>query len=227
MNSLFKLKFKMHKLVNIIFYLIIFVLGFFVGLTINSVSAEELETKNTHIVCRDSKNLFDPNTGVVLINSYYSHTDGNIYKETGYNGFKIPVQPNKKYVISTDATNFSNIVFWDDNFNFKEGLAGNLVHNINVPEGVYFITLAIKNDYTFFQIEQGEIATAYEPYGKQICEVIISDDNMFYDISKNIVGELDLKDFWVYDIVTCFLAISGITILVIVVLSIFKFFIRG
>ena len=42
MKNLFKLKFKMHKLVNIIFYLIIFVVGFIIGFTTNKINISKI-----------------------------------------------------------------------------------------------------------------------------------------------------------------------------------------
>lgn len=42
MKNLFKLKFKMHKLVNIIFYLIIFVVGFIIGFTTNKINISDI-----------------------------------------------------------------------------------------------------------------------------------------------------------------------------------------
>lgn len=231
MNSLFKLKFKMHKLVNIIFYLIIFVLGFFVGLTINSVSAEELETRNTQFVCRYSKNLFSSK----FTSGYLYDSDGTAsgsYNNRVRTTNLIKLTPNTTYTLSTNVpiggmglyssssfssrvTNFTD-VYTKTNYTFTTSSSAYYL-------GVWFEGIVSANDWVM--LNEGSTATEYEPYGEQICKEIIASDNMFYDISKNIIGDLDTKDFWIYDLVTCFLSISGISIIVIVLLSIFKFFV--
>lgn len=111
-----------------------------------------------------SKNLFNPKTMIELTNGYRSYTDGIVYSENGYNGFKIPVKPNTDYVISTDASNFSNLAFYNSNFNFIYGSSEKKKYTFTTNNNTFYITLAIKNDYTYFQIEEGLIATPYEPY---------------------------------------------------------------
>lgn len=161
---------------------VLYINGEIKGEGIEPFIKKDTEARLSNVV---SKNLFNPNKDVVLINSYYSSSDGNVYSEPEYNCLKIKVQPNKNYVISTNATNFSNISFWDNNFNFKEGLAGNLIYNISVPDDTYYITLAIKNDYTYFQIEEGTTATDYVPY-LNLEEAM--EKNVVYSTSEQRIG---------------------------------------
>lgn len=250
MNSLFKLKFKMHKLVNIIFYLIIFVLGFSLGITIKNVHAEELQSQYTYTICRDSVNLFNINGNVNISGGGGGQTDYNIVSgniltsnvNTAYEhnvGQKFTNLKGKTFTVSAKiislGTGTDGYTAIYDNYKLVKGLSVQVGQTVKLTYTatsnnivVGFATASgLGAQFTDIQVELGEEATKYEPYGEQICELTTPGDNMFYDISKNIVGNLNSKDFWVYDIVTCFLAISGITILSVVILSIFKFFVRG
>ena len=131
--------------------LVILLLGFL--LASSRASAKELGV-----------NLFNPKTMVELTNQYRSYETGLIMTEQGYIGLKIPVVPNQDYVISTDASNFSNLSFWGKNFNFVYGDSSRLKYTFTTAPGIYYITLALKNDYTYFQIEKGLQASPYEPY---------------------------------------------------------------
>ena len=68
--KLLNLKYKMHKLVNLIFYLIIFGIGFLLGFGAEKINFNKLISQFLFIdnvsaatitTCRDSVNLFDKN----------------------------------------------------------------------------------------------------------------------------------------------------------------------
>lgn len=112
------------------------------------------------------KNLFDINTMVEGINSYRNFQDGILVAMAQFNSLKIPVNPNTTYSFSTNATAWSNLCFFDKSMNYISGLAFDNQNTITTIDNCYYITIAVKSDYTWCQLEKGSTATEYTPYKK-------------------------------------------------------------
>lgn len=108
----------------------------------------------------ECKNKFDIDTMVELIGYYRNFQNGDIYANPDFNGIKVPVEPNTTYAYSTDSTSQSNITFYDRNFNYLSGFffEENLT-TITTPYNCYYLCMAVQNDYTWIQIEEGNVVT--------------------------------------------------------------------
>ena len=131
------------------------------------------------------KNLFDIDTMVEFKGKYRLWDTGWYVNENAdYNGIKFPVKPNTSYAFSTDATAHTSIAFYDKNLNY---ITGNVFTNGTVfetPENCYIVTMAVKNDYTWIQVEQSTTATEYEEYIEP--KIYVKNDNDVYEEFVNI-----------------------------------------
>ena len=88
-----------------------------------------------------NKNLFDKNTMIELTNAYREYgNSGNIAQLNGFNGLKIPVKSGHKYILSTDATTYNNLCFFDKNMTFLGGYSYNT--SFTAPNNCQYVTYA-------------------------------------------------------------------------------------
>lgn len=119
--------------------------------------------------CRDSVNLFDKNTMIELVGKFRNWDNGLITENSSFVGIKVPVEPNSTYSISSNLPRalYSNLAFFSNDI-YLSGSAFTSGSSFSTPENCNYITLAIKNTYTWFQIQKGSSITSYEDFGK-IC----------------------------------------------------------
>lgn len=151
------------------------------------VSATEPTGDNREKVwIQKGKNIFNIDTMVEFVGKHRAWDTGWFIAETGvYDGIKFPVTPNTNYAFSTDATEHLGVAFYDKNFNYISGLPFPNATEFTTPENCYFVTLAVKNDYTWIQVEYGSFITPYEAYVEQ--KIYVKNDNDVYEefISKD------------------------------------------
>ena len=113
-----------------------------------------------------NKNLFDKNTMIELTNAYREYgNSGNIAQLNGFNGLKIPVKSGHKYILSTDATTYNNLCFFDKNMTFLGGYSYNT--SFTAPNNCQYVTYAIVNNYTYIQFEEGTTSSDYVEHEQQ------------------------------------------------------------
>lgn len=155
------------------------------------VSATEPTGDNREKVwIQKGKNLFNPKTDIEGVNKYRSYMDGILTDANDFYSFRIKVEPNTTYTASSDLvySSWHNLCFFDEKMNV---ISGNIFTGENktftTPTNCNYITIAVHNTYTWFQLEQGTIATAYEEYvepkiyvknGNDVYEEFISKDNL-------------------------------------------------
>jgi lysophospholipase L1-like esterase len=108
-----------------------------------------------------SKNLFDSTQATV--NKAVSLVDGSLYDYTGYyaSGY-IPVKSGLKYVASGNQTKY--YAWYDANKVFISSAQD--LTNMVAPTNAAYIRISINPaDYPTYQFEQGNVQTAYIPYG--------------------------------------------------------------
>ena len=129
-----------------------------------AVSPTQPET-NEKVWIQKGKNLFDINTMVELVGKFRPYDlEGVIASNDSINGIKFPVEPNSTYTFSSDSSSNSNIAFYDKNFNYISGNAFANEKTFTTPENCHYVTMAVENNYTWIQVEQGSTATEYEAY---------------------------------------------------------------
>lgn len=257
--KILKLKYKMHKLVNCIFYIGIFIFGFLLGfsaekinfnklisqvLFIDSASAETVEE------CRDSYNLFNVTNYENIVytlknNPTISLTTDSIIivrNVTQIEGIKLLPSDVAKYVDNFDRTLEYTISFditVNNDITFQYGAVTQEKVDLSVGTTRLSVKTNIGSSFLVFQIWTGSVGTnvtisnimfidgeytEYEEYGKQVCspeEPTVPDielvEDSFYDFSKKIIGELEEKDYWVYDFTTAFLISACFTLFILVI----------
>ena len=128
----------------------------------NSASVIVSSTESTtgeEVWIQRGKNLFNPNTDVELIDSFRSYYDeGEITQVSGYNGLKIRVKPNTTYSTKTNVSiyDYHNLCYFDENMVFLTSEAFNKEpKTFTTPDNCVYVTIAIKNTYTWFELEEG------------------------------------------------------------------------
>ena len=122
-------------------------------------------TTGEEVWIQKSKNLFDINTMVEFIGHYMVWDKGtHITPAENYNGIKFYVKPNTQYSFSTDGSSWTSLSYFDKNFAYISGEAFINETTFVTPDNCYCVTLAVQNNYTWIQVEEGETATSYEPY---------------------------------------------------------------
>jgi len=227
--KLLQLKYKMHKLVNLFFYLIIFVVGFLLGLTINSVNAEEL---NSEKVCiQKGKNLIDK----LYYGEFFNINKQEfqtlpLYARTDY----IEIKPNVNYIFSHQlGTHNGSVELFDKDFNFIERIVNDTLtttFSVSNPNGKYIIIaiwneagVTIENE-AWAQLEQGSISTPFESYYEEVC---FDKNDSFYEFSQKIFGEVSEENKFIYDFITFGLVVTCFTLFVLIVGYIFNKFFGG
>ena len=114
------------------------------------------------------KNLFDKNSPNIIQNKYINSSG----VETSDNSFSISdyikVDANTVYSSQPFENKGACICFYNNSKNFLSSIALNQVDpNFTTPNNCKYIRLSIwKADINIIQIEKGQTATPYEPYGK-------------------------------------------------------------
>ena len=237
------LKYKMHKLVNLAFYLIIFILGFLLGFAVEKINFNKLISQflfidnvsaqtesELSLSCRPSVNLFDKNN---VIGGWVSVSDNQVYKQYtetySYTNY-IKVNPNTTYTLNFyDETGLSSagIMEYDIgkswlNIGLKETRQ---VMTFTTSENTHYIIFTVRNDsLNFVQLQQGKIATSYESYGEEIC---FEEEDSFYEFSQKIFGEVGEQNKFIYDFITFGLVATCFTLFVLIVGYIFNKFFGG
>lgn len=239
--KILQLKYKMHKLVNLAFYLIIFGIGFILGfgaekininklmsqfLFIDNVSAQTtVDEQKISYVCRDSVNLFDKNSALIgyeLVSYDSGIKENNEWFVSDY----IPVTPFVTYYLSGKSSGTNNM-FYDSNKNMIGSIA-TVVGTITIPQGVSYLRFNGKLiDIDTTQLEVGYEPSSYESYGEEICFEKIEEDNSFYEFSKKILGEVSEENNFVYDFITFGLVATCFTLFVLIVGYIIRKFFGG
>ena len=143
-----------------------------------------------------SKNIFN-------YNMYLGHTD--VYK--GYRGIELTVKPNTLYTCSTEMKN-GNTVYFGQNLDMGVEQNGGAYTAQSDADGHIYIWILNGRDYyddyvngvKWIQVEEGDKATDYEPYGSTSFD--ISRDGQIIDIGVkgvSIIGSENLASFTLTD----------------------------
>ena len=164
---------------------------------INATNLNKIEERIANAVVTDSearlknvvsKNKFNINTMIELYGQFRRATEnGQIASNKDYYGIKVSVEPNKTYTISSDTTEYSNLVYFDSDFTYISGEAFNKAQykTFTTPNNCYFITLAVKTPFTWIQIEEGATITDYAPYLN--LEEAMKENNV-YSTEERVIG---------------------------------------
>lgn len=148
-------------------------------------------TTNEKVWIQKGKNLFNAATNIEARGFCRLCTDGILGQNTSFCSVKVKVKPNTIYVTSSNIiyTEWSNLCYFDKNMNFISGDNYNGENKVfTTPENCYYITIALLNTYTWFQLEQGSTATEYEAYIEKT--IWCKNDNGVYEPFYN---ESDFK----------------------------------
>lgn len=122
-------------------------------------------------------NLFNKKT--IVGNSYKRYSDGKIIKNDGYSYGYIECEPNSTYSVSkaNGGAYTGHTCFTDKNDNFISGYIPSAnTHIIVTPSNCYRIYFSdLTNQFDFFKVETGDVATPYYPYIKPFYEVFHND----------------------------------------------------
>lgn len=116
------------------------------------------------ISCGKNMCNFTTDGNIWLTEKIVSYTTGNQVIKAGFNEVKFRVKPNTTYYFTTNASTWSNLVFYDSKMNYLKGDAFINGGVITTKPNCYYIAIAIKNDATWCQFELGNLATTYETY---------------------------------------------------------------
>ena len=111
------------------------------------------------------KNLFNKNDAGIETKKAISNTSGNTYTANSWSvsGY-IPVKPNEYYILSSDGSDDLDIVFFDENKTYITGYSDGRSAK-QAPANARYVRFDYKTanvDNTM--LEQGQSASAYEPY---------------------------------------------------------------
>lgn len=129
---------------------------------INNISVVVSETEPTEanrkmVWLKRGENLFDKNTMIELHDKIRYYNNGEIGDVNNFKGVKIPVEPKTKY-ITFDASNVSNLCFYDKDMNYLSGLAYDTSDKkFTTPTNCKYVTIAVYTSHidTFkFEIQQ-------------------------------------------------------------------------
>lgn len=237
--KILNLKYKMHKIVNYVFYLIIFIFGFLLGFSAEKIDFSKLisevlfiDSVNAYTVnkCHISKNLWNSTDPLTVVTS--KHIDISLNPGT----YTISVDS----ITTTSPSTTFHISFLDSD--------GNTDLVIYLPLSSKEITFTLtepstevdfwSGDYwdrsrnyttTFnnIMLVNGSKALPYEKYGVEICEEIYYDLDDFYSFSKNIFGEVDEENKFIYDFITFGLVATCFILMILVIGYIIKKFLGG
>ena len=241
--KILSLKYKMHRLVNLVFYLAIFIFGFLLGFATDKININELisnflfidNVNAEELVCTDGENLFDINKvsntlpTVDKPANFYIDGDKLTVKHSStwrFVDFEIILEPGiYNAYFKTVIGHMSAIQFWK---------------KINKDDGTfsYEYINPLKSDGLIFELEEETdvIIRFYNSQGgtqpymteyvgvalhKRICTsdimVEIVNDN-FYSFSQKLFGEVNEENLFIYDFITLGL-VSGCFILFILIVG--------
>lgn len=145
--------------------------------------APSVETSSRVKTVGSNINLFDPNNHIELVGQHRSFINGVIGDNANFLGLKIPVLGNTIYSASSNMTRnmFSNLCYFDENFNFMWGEAFNGGTNtFRTPNKCRYVTLALNRNYSWFKLEYGNTITQPSEYNlANIDTKITGYDNQF------------------------------------------------
>jgi len=126
--------------------------------------------------------------------AFYNYTSGYKMSSTTHNSYIALVEPSKTYIVSfenIDRVKISNLCFWDSSMKFINGLAFNKNDlTFTTPYNAKFIAIAVYKSATAFQLEEGTVATEYEPYKESIQTVYLNSPLLEGDTIEEIDGEV-------------------------------------
>ena len=132
----------------------------------------ELVSVKMPVLCTIGKNLFNSNN---TMDGYGFNVGEVVVKDTLFISDYIEVKPNLSYIISASDNSVvgRRVNFYDKDKNFVEtGRYENLIITVPNNNKIFYMRtnadLSIKSSY---QIEQGTVATSYEPYKTNILTV--------------------------------------------------------
>lgn len=137
----------------------------------------ELITVRMPILTTNGKNLFDGNT---MKTSWWVDANG-VYKDDGNIAYSIivPITENKRYTVSAKNSNRANYVFLDKDYNTLLIKTGDNKTNVSPIGSRYLLYYLNSTDLELcsdIQLEEGSIATGYEPYKTSILSFNQKDD---------------------------------------------------
>ena len=139
--------------------------------------------KGKQVVKFEGKNLFDENTMIEATNAVRAYNSGRVINVNNYYGLFIPVKPNTNYISSSNLTSdlISNLCFFNSGRQYISGLAYNTADKkFTTPNNCYYVSIAIGSSYEWFQLEEGNTATSYEPYhAPNTYELNLKSKNLF------------------------------------------------
>ena len=125
---------------------------------------------------------------------YYNCDNGFKKSSTTHDSYIALVEPSKTYIVSfenVDRVEISNLCFWDSSMNFIKGLTfnhGDLT--FTTPYNAKFITIAVNKLAIAFQLEEGTVATEYEPYQEYTKTIYLNSPLLKGDIIEVHNGKL-------------------------------------
>lgn len=165
----------------------------------NDIKDKLDESFNT---CRNSYNLYSGPIQIALGTSSSSPSGAEVLtSSSNYVGFYLKVSPGQVYSISRSSISTSRFryaftkelpVNHTPAYRFSIHDEALKVNNILVPEEMQYIVIYFSNSGerpNDFQIQEGSVATEYEPYGEEICSNKLDDTNQAIgDLNQNITS---------------------------------------
>lgn len=250
--KILSLKYKMHRLVNLVFYLAIFIFGFLLGFATEKININELisnflfiENVNAEeLVCTDGENLFDitkvTNSTPIIDKPADFYIDGEkltVQHSSTWRfvDYEIKLQPGiyNAYIKSTTG-HMKTSQFWKKISKVDGTLSYEYIGALNIDGLTFELEEETDIIIRFYNSHGGTPPYMTEYIGvslhKQICTsdimVEIVNDS-FYSFSQKLFGEVNEENLFIYDFITLGLVCSCFILFILIVGYIIKKFFGG
>ena len=177
---------------------------------------EGMQSVKMPVLTTTGKNLFDVN-GEKELSCFYSATlNGHRAEHNDVDTYTIKIKPNTEYFLTCEGLpSMSHITYWDENLSYigaEPTYGDDVIRQTTSPQGAKYMRLPIhKEGVLNIQIEEGSVATSYEPFKSSILttneEVTLHGIGDVKDELNLLTGEvterigeivLDGSEYWEY-----------------------------
>ena len=137
---------------------------------------EGMQSVKMPVLTTTGKNLFDVN-GEKELSCFYSATlNGHRAEHNDVDTYTIKIKPNTEYFLTCEGLpSMSHITYWDENLSYigaEPTYGDDVIRQTTSPQGAKYMRLPIhKEGVLNIQIEEGSVATSYEPFKSNILTV--------------------------------------------------------
>ena len=129
----------------------------------------ELVSVKMPVLTTTGKNLINVNGEKELSCFYNATLNGERWEHNDVDSYTIKIKPNTEYFLTCEGIpSMSHITYWDENLSYigaEPTYGDNIIRQITSPQGAKYMRLPIhKEGVLNIQIEEGSVATSYEPY---------------------------------------------------------------